>query len=91
MLLVLLLKTELVTERKEQIKIREREGGDTGEEVVKYSGRGVDTMGGREEKIDKEGTDEGICGGTESSGGQLRGKGRSEQKARLRARSSRRN
>lgn len=28
--------------------------GDTGEEVVKYCGRGVDTVGGREGGIDKK-------------------------------------
>lgn len=40
------------TETKEQIKIREREGGrrggNTGEEVLMYSGRGVVPMRGRE-------------------------------------------
>lgn len=60
----------LATETKEQIKIREREGGrrggNTGEEVLMYSGRGVVPMRGREgqrerKKGDKEGTGEGIC------------------------------
>lgn len=65
-----LLKTVLATETEEteQIRIREREGEVGGvTQVVKYSGRGVDTMGGRkggregEKKGDKEGTGEGIC------------------------------
>lgn len=57
-----------LSDREERTDRDQREGGgDTGEEVVKYSGRGVDTMGGREggrereKKRDKEGTGEGIC------------------------------
>lgn len=46
----LLLKTVVETEKGEQIKIRGGRGGDTGEEVVKYCGWGVDTMGGRGKK-----------------------------------------
>lgn len=43
------------------------DGGDAGEEVVKYSGRGVDTMGegekgeGEGKRKDKEGSRKGIC------------------------------
>lgn len=44
-------------------------GGDAGKEVVKYSGRGVDTMGegekekgeGEGKRKDKEGSRKGIC------------------------------
>lgn len=62
---MLLLKT-VRDQRQDRDQGGERLGGDTGEEVVKYSGRGVDTMGGidrgREEaKQDKEGTGKGIC------------------------------
>lgn len=56
------------TETKEQIKIREREGGRRGGNtgVLMYSGRGVVSMRGREgqrerKKGDKEGTGKGIC------------------------------
>lgn len=85
-------------EKKEQIKIKARGGGDTGEEVVKYSGRGVDTMGGRgggggrERREIRRDRAEGICEELKAAERQLRGKGRSaRQTARLHMRGLRKN
>lgn len=52
--------------RRKKIQIREKEAGDSGGDVVKYSGWGMCSMGGREieregKKTDKKGTGKGMC------------------------------